>query len=230
MTCCSFLPFHCQSNHEHLFLQSEECLYLNTGDMVSETTDVFRPTSGNPNLPEETWPSPGADRSMGHSTLVSNKQWLVVQVRFRAWWRHLTYFPLPWSRCHFIFTDISRHDSLLSRFWFSPNIAYFYFSRPFRLLSKPRPFLYFDHVLSVSTLTCVYFFLADLAYVFREQLAGQSESRLLLTILFHFMSGKCVLMYGDVYTYVLHMFVGVCTVLFWAHIEILLTKSWKVTL
>ena len=30
-----------QSNHEHLFLQGEECLYLNTGDMVSDTQDLI---------------------------------------------------------------------------------------------------------------------------------------------------------------------------------------------
>ena len=59
-----------QTNHEHLFLQGEECLYLNTGDMVSETQELLegngtRPVIGGP---------------VGHSTLVSNKQWLVLQV------------------------------------------------------------------------------------------------------------------------------------------------------
>lgn len=59
----------CMTNHEHLFLQGEECLYLNTGDMVSETQELLegngtRPVIGGP---------------VGHSTLVSNKQWLVLQ-------------------------------------------------------------------------------------------------------------------------------------------------------
>lgn len=67
----TYFKFHLlQSNHEHLFLQGEECLYLNTGDMVSETQDLLegngtRPVIGGP---------------VGHSTLVSNKQWIVIQV------------------------------------------------------------------------------------------------------------------------------------------------------
>lgn len=60
----------CMSNHEHLFLQGEECLYLNTGDMVSETQDLI----------ENTGTRPVIGGPVGHSTLVSNKQWFVIQI------------------------------------------------------------------------------------------------------------------------------------------------------
>ncbi|XP_078352736.1 guanine nucleotide exchange factor subunit RIC1-like isoform X2 [Oculina patagonica] len=60
----------CMSNHEHLFLQGEECLYLNTGDMVSETQDLI----------EGNGPRPVIGGPVGHSTLVSNKQWIVIQI------------------------------------------------------------------------------------------------------------------------------------------------------
>lgn len=59
-----------QSNHEHLFFQGEECLYLNTGDMVSETQDLV----------ESTGTRPVIGGPVGHSTLVSNKKWIVIQV------------------------------------------------------------------------------------------------------------------------------------------------------
>ncbi|XP_073227336.1 guanine nucleotide exchange factor subunit RIC1-like isoform X3 [Porites lutea] len=59
----------CMSNHEHLFLQGEECLYLNTGDMVSDTQDLI----------ENTGTTPVIGGPVGHSTLVSNKQWIVIQ-------------------------------------------------------------------------------------------------------------------------------------------------------
>ena len=59
-----------QSNHEHLFFQGEECLYLNTGDMVSETKGLM----------DGTGTTPANNGTVGHSTLVSNKQWIVIQV------------------------------------------------------------------------------------------------------------------------------------------------------
>lgn len=67
LTCCNFMS---QSNHEHLFLQGEECLYLNTGDMVSETQDLIEGNGTRPVI----------GGTVGHSTLVSNKQWIVIQV------------------------------------------------------------------------------------------------------------------------------------------------------
>ncbi|XP_029180425.2 guanine nucleotide exchange factor subunit RIC1-like [Acropora millepora] len=60
----------CMSNHEHLFFQGEQCLYLNTGDMVSETKGLM----------DSTGATPANNGSVGHSTLVSNKQWIVIQV------------------------------------------------------------------------------------------------------------------------------------------------------
>ncbi|KAK2569545.1 Guanine nucleotide exchange factor subunit RIC1 [Acropora cervicornis] len=60
----------CMSNHEHLFFQGEECLYLNTGDMVSETKGLM----------DSTGTTPANNGTVGHSTLVSNKQWIVIQV------------------------------------------------------------------------------------------------------------------------------------------------------
>jgi len=60
----------CMSNHEHLFLQGEECLYLNTGDMVSETQDLIEGNGTRPVI----------SGTVGHSTLVSNKQWIVIQI------------------------------------------------------------------------------------------------------------------------------------------------------
>lgn len=60
----------CMSNHEHLFLQGEECLYLNTGDMVSDSNGLV----------ERTGRSSANDGTVGHSTLVSNKQWILTQI------------------------------------------------------------------------------------------------------------------------------------------------------
>ena len=68
---CKLFLHPLQSNHEHLFLQGEECLYLNTGDMVSDTQDLI----------ENTGTTPVIGGPVGHSTLVSNKQWIVIQVR-----------------------------------------------------------------------------------------------------------------------------------------------------
>ncbi|XP_048581598.1 guanine nucleotide exchange factor subunit RIC1 isoform X2 [Nematostella vectensis] len=65
----------CMSNHNHLFLQSEECLYLNTGDMVSDSAENFRNCQGTGGST-----SPLMTSSVGPSTLVSNKQWVVIQI------------------------------------------------------------------------------------------------------------------------------------------------------
>lgn len=44
-------------------------MYLNTGDMVSETQELIESTGNRPVI-----------GGVGHSTLVSNKQWIVIQV------------------------------------------------------------------------------------------------------------------------------------------------------
>ena len=78
---------HSQSNHEHLFLQSEECLYLNTGDMVSETNQTVKNYSG---VVDGIELNAFGESPVGHSTLISNKHWQIIQVRWHSFQTNLT--------------------------------------------------------------------------------------------------------------------------------------------
>nr|XP_006817611.1 PREDICTED: protein RIC1 homolog [Saccoglossus kowalevskii] len=57
----------CISNHEHLFLQGEDRLYLNTGDTILKTNTQEIASGGSP-------------ASQGPSILVGNKQWQIIQL------------------------------------------------------------------------------------------------------------------------------------------------------
>ncbi|CAH1775600.1 unnamed protein product [Owenia fusiformis] len=73
----------CMSNHEHLFLQGQDKLYINTGDTIVKSTGD--------NLAEGVSPTQEEPPSRGdrQSVLIGNKQWQIVPVP-------LTYLASNW--------------------------------------------------------------------------------------------------------------------------------------
>ncbi|XP_038068678.1 guanine nucleotide exchange factor subunit RIC1-like [Patiria miniata] len=71
----------CMTNHEHLFLQGEDRLYLNTGDTILKTGQSDVPLDHSPVTPTSQGNASGGD-AQGPSVLIGNKQWQVLSLPY----------------------------------------------------------------------------------------------------------------------------------------------------
>ncbi|XP_033103586.1 RAB6A-GEF complex partner protein 1-like [Anneissia japonica] len=71
----------CMSNHEHLFLQGEDKLYLNTGDTILKTSNTDTAAGKSPVRHDAQIRSIGS-QTEGPNKLIGNKQWQIVPVPF----------------------------------------------------------------------------------------------------------------------------------------------------
>ncbi|XP_071952667.1 guanine nucleotide exchange factor subunit RIC1-like [Antedon mediterranea] len=71
----------CMSNHEHLFLQGEDKLYLNTGDTILKTSNTDTAAGRSP-VRHDAQIRSLASQTEGPNKLIGNKQWQVVPVPY----------------------------------------------------------------------------------------------------------------------------------------------------
>ncbi|XP_072019324.1 guanine nucleotide exchange factor subunit RIC1-like [Amphiura filiformis] len=70
----------CMTNHQHLFLQGSDRLYLNTGDTILKTTNLDTTEGTSPVRQTQQPVNVIGGKSNSLSVLIGNKQWQVVQI------------------------------------------------------------------------------------------------------------------------------------------------------
>ncbi|XP_070563112.1 guanine nucleotide exchange factor subunit RIC1-like isoform X2 [Ptychodera flava] len=70
----------CRCNHEHLFLQGEDRLYINTGDTILKTNTEQIASGGSPVREMPPVLNSAGPTTQGPSLLIGNKQWQIIQL------------------------------------------------------------------------------------------------------------------------------------------------------